>query len=582
MNLNLITLTNAGESQNDTTTILVALILTILIAVFFLFLTTFIISLVHSTKFQRKIFSASNTMRVYVLDVKNDKVTFFNRSSVRNKRTATVTDFYNQFPSSEREKLINWVDSLISDPKTPSYLELNVLFSRIQKKYPSLLQVEHIDRKHQLIHLESYVVKNNFVDINKKIVYRPSSEEEIVRALLESNHTRGYTVAFDFFYKRGKRINENFVRYALVKIRDIFLQHLSLGRYLYMYSEMQFIFFDLKAYNRSHVMLLINMIKQDVNRFLMLNSLTDTLDYTIGIVENKTFSKEEDHAILIKNAVDVADFAKDDNVQLLWYEQGMRDVELNDSNYHSEVERIIHDKKLLFTFRPIFDIDKRKPLGYLSIVKPQDTFFDSISELKDYALRTDDDKELFGNIASNVISRFYTQRRDDSVLLFFPIKLHEKRHVIKSLIQVSNIKDIHVVLTLSMSDLMTNSHSTDSIVNDIRTFQVKGYQVALSISEKELSLPDMIMEMFDYFIIDSDMTSNLKSSSRARMDIHVLIEKLLAYTAPIIVSDLNNWSSVELMVKIGIKYISGEFIAPSDEMILPVPTKIANKIKALA
>ena len=545
------------------------------------FLITLIVSINNSKKFERTMTESSNSLRVYIVDIKEDNVLFFNRATIRNKRESSVTEFYNQFPASEREKLIEWIGRLV-DPNDnpPQYLEIDVMISKLQKKYHSLLQVQKIDHKRQVVHLESYILKNSALRANKrKIKYAPSSEEKIAKALLSNPANRGVTYAFSFYQKRAKQDSDNMNRFAIAKIKELITQCLNAYRLLLIYSDTQFIIFDLHVSSRAHAVMFVNSMRQEIGRFLMLNSLTDSIDFTVGMVENKVFP--QDYEELIKSSINVADIAKEDNEKIMWYEQGMRSIELGENEYRSEVERIIRDKKLRFYFRPVYNAERKKTLGYFSFVKPVDTFFDSISELKDYAFRTEDDKELFATIATNVISRFNAQKDGDSLRLFFPIKIAEKPHIIKSLSHVSKIKETHLVLSLDSSDIQNYDGSEDNLINDIRTFRVKGYEVALFISDRELSMSSRIYELFDYFIINSGMTQNLKNSSRARVQIHGLIEKLLSYDHPIIVSDLPNWNSVELMLKIGVTLVSGEVIAASDEMILPIPPKSVNKIKTM-
>ena len=570
------------RTYSDLTFDLVTLLLFIfLVVVFLLFIIFFSISIYKSKKFKERIQESSNSMRVFAIDIKNDHVIFFNRASINKKRTSTVTEFYNQFPASEREKLIEWISKLMDNNENPpSYLEINVMISKSQKKYYSLLQIQKIDRKNQILHLESYLFKSGAQKVSSKNVRQiPSSEEKISRALLNNSLNRGLTFAFCFTQKRGRYENDSFTRVAFIKIKDILLSYVTQSRLVFFYSDNQFIIFDLHSYLRSHAMSLINAVKEEINRFLILNSFNDNIEYTVGVVENKLFP--HNHEELIKKSIEMANMAKEEDEFCLMYEEGMRSIDLGENQYRSEVERLIRDKKIKYLFRPIYNVDKKKTLGYFSFPTPDGTFFDSIDELKEYAYRTEDDKELFATIATNVISRFNNQKQNDSLRLFFPIRLSEKPHVIKSLSHISKIKETHLVILLDSNDLLNFENNEDEMINDVRTFRVKGYEVALLINERDLNLTQKVYDLFDFFVIGGSLTSALKNSSRARVQLHGLIEKLLSYNHPIIISDLMNWSSVELMVKIGVSLISGEIIAPSEEMILPIPDKNSSKIKAM-
>jgi hypothetical protein len=127
-----------------------------LIFVILIIFLSFFISAHGDKKYRREIKEQANTVRVYIIDVKNNVVRFFNRSNIREQRTISVTDFYNQFPNFEREKLIEWIAALIDGSKNAAdYLRSTSLPSKNKKHYLSMLQVQEVDRGKELIHLES-------------------------------------------------------------------------------------------------------------------------------------------------------------------------------------------------------------------------------------------------------------------------------------------------------------------------------------------------------------------------------------------------------------------------------------------
>ena len=110
-------------------------------------------------KFINDIENASNTLRIYVIDVKNDNVSYFNSSQLTARKSSSITSFYNQFESREREKLISWVGDLLENKEAAKFLEIKV-FIKVKKTYvSSLLQVQKIDYRKQIIYLESRLLK---------------------------------------------------------------------------------------------------------------------------------------------------------------------------------------------------------------------------------------------------------------------------------------------------------------------------------------------------------------------------------------------------------------------------------------
>ena len=88
--------------------------------------------------------------------------------------------------------------------------------------------------------------------------------------------------------------------------------------------------------------------------------------------------------------------------------------------------------------------------------------------------------------------------------------------------------------------------------------------------------------MSDYFFIDvSDISVKQVATARNITSLHGLIERLLPFKRKIITINIANWSATELMMKLGIEYISGDVIAPSDEMVLPLSPKSIKKINSI-
>jgi hypothetical protein len=78
--------------------------------------------------------------------------------------------------------------------------------------------------------------------------------------------------------------------------------------------------------------------------------------------------------------------------------------------FRSEVERIIYEKRIVYTYRPVFNCEEAQGHGFFARATPLNTSFASIEELKNYAVRAKDDKNLFAAIAKNLIPRFVNER----------------------------------------------------------------------------------------------------------------------------------------------------------------------------
>ncbi len=567
----------------NTPQLILFIVMASLIFVILIIFLSFFISAHGDKKYRREIKEQANTVRIYIIDVKNNVVRFFNRSNIREQRTISVTDFYNQFPNFEREKLIEWIAALIDGSKNAAdYFEIDVFTSKNKKHYLSMLQVQEVDRGKELIHLESYLLRYLPPKVSEGKVVTASSMEEIARVLLDNSPFRGVVVDFNFFYKRSSTQNKagSFDRLIFTHIKEAISNHFTQNRYYLEPSQHEIVVFDTRLSSHSSIMLFVHSLVNDINRFLSLNSLIEQIGISVGIVEHKFFPNDAEK--MLRQAMVVAAYGQEDNELITWYEQGMRGDDTIEQSNRTEVENIIRNKKLKFLYRPIFDAEKMKVLGYQSFVQPFDTFFDSIGELKEYATRTKDDKELFGTISRNVISRFINEKSGDYLRLFFDVLWQEKPYILKTFGHINRIKETHIVLVFSETDINNQTDDDEIMISELRTYKVKGYEIALKLADKDLLLNSTVYDMFDFFILDEKMTHDINTNSRRRLQMRSLVEKLLKYNKPIIATDLQNWNAVELVIKSGIHYVASETISPSDEMILPISQKNLNKIKAMA
>ena len=118
------------------------------------------------------VYDKSNTIRVYVVDVKNDIVKYFNSSALRIKQTSSVTAFYSQFSSKDRQALISWIGDLLDkDVETNKFFEEKIYIKRKKKTYSSILSATKIDFEKQLNIAEKLkMVVGQNSDSNQKAV----------------------------------------------------------------------------------------------------------------------------------------------------------------------------------------------------------------------------------------------------------------------------------------------------------------------------------------------------------------------------------------------------------------------------
>ena len=146
---------------------LTQLLVILAVAVFALIIVGMVLNNHENTNVKKKFELAENTTRIICIDAKNNKVRYFNKSNIEHQVVCTLEEFLNNFPTEEKVRFEKWIDELLSTKKNVSdYLEVDVIFEREKKSYYSFIQLQKIDKKKKIIHLESYVMK--YLDVKNK------------------------------------------------------------------------------------------------------------------------------------------------------------------------------------------------------------------------------------------------------------------------------------------------------------------------------------------------------------------------------------------------------------------------------
>lgn len=531
-----------------------------------------------------------NVIKIYMLDLINNTVLCFSRSRIREKQTGGIDIFYQQFHPSERERIIQWFYDLLADkPDTPTYLEADIIgVQGGQKKHPFflLLQVYKIDREHKRIYLESTILRSAHprVKIRKRRHYPTMiTTEARMRTYFERNKDRlkGTTTLFRFYKLNYHQTSTIPLEHHLaVVLQDKLIGFLGNGRYLLAYSDVEIAVFDVKSIGRSTALEIARSIAGEMAAYLDINGLKENYSFSIGIVENN--GPFNDYDSLIEAARTAAILAEESGKKIAFYEGGLHSTPSENKIFSEELERLIKQRKVNVTYRPVVDVVKGEAMGYLTYLEPYDSLFNNLIELREYAYKTDQHKELFSLLGKKAIPRFYAQRGDKKQRLFFPVSVIDDFAINKLLSRVNHSKDVRIVLTFAEEELGYSINNIEVFSERLNNYLQLGHEVALLIQDATLTMPSSVYRQFDYFIIDHRMVKRLKTDERRRTHLSSALEKLIRYNKPIIITDLDNWATIQLVIQMGITLISSEEISPRSEMILPIENKKIKRLNSFA
>ena len=566
------------------------IIFTVLVSLVLVFLLILIISLVASTnrdnKYIERMKAESTTLRIFVIDVKKNNVIYFNRSDLRNKKQIDLNSFYSHFHTNDVDKIKSWIYSICTNYKTADkYLEADVIVNHGKTTYFSLLKLLKYDPNEGVIHLESFILKyitpNNTPNKKKKksaftgVVKRSTMESLIVK----EKSLKGFTFAIRFYYIRQKVLsNDKIERYMIMTLKNViypFSSNPRISRQIIDTGENELLLFDLRIATRDEAMVLATSIAHSVKKCIGVNGFADSINFSIGVVENAQYYQDLDSMIL--KAQEACMSAQHHGQEILLYQkQAAPLVEID--RYREEVENLMQPNSIRYLFRPIFDVKKRCTIGYFEYVKAYNTPFTSFAEMSKYASKVNMSKEFFAMVARYVIPKFASEKQEDYWRLFMLVSLQDIDHMSEILNQIPQVRNIHLVLVFNEQEINENSSNLELLNDSLKSLRTDGFELAMLMKDKNLLLDSSVYYNFDYFVAGSMMIGEIRKNNRIRLSIHSLIESLLKYHRPIIATDLEGWQAIELIIKSGVNIVSSETISPSNDMLLPLEKKKEEKL----
>lgn len=534
--------------------------------------------------YTKQMFKMTSFVRTYIVDIKAQIVTTFRFDDLSHPSQLTINEFYNRFPEGDQARVVNWVNA-IADPatKTPEFLETDIHDRYSRRRFFSILQLTKVDYEKGLINLDSYAFKNIPLSQGKGDIHGLANPKMLQDAIIANDHHRGATIAFHVAYRRIQDQDNPIDLLHFNMIKNALAPYISSKCILAQYSANDLVLTDLRLKSHGHVEELVVDALKLVQRRLAIEGMLDIFDVRCGIVEH--FHYNGDIHKIVETAHKLSMDALAENARYLFFEEGREYLlALQGANFRTEVERIIQENKISILFRPIYAVKRSAVIGYFAKALPINTYFESMDNLYEYALRTGDEQMLFTVIAKNAIPVFMNQAPNPNAKLFYPVRMQSRPHMLKAFafLKANKNRDVHIVFTFHEDDVKSNIDAAhiDDFIAELRTVKAKGYEIALTFDKGELSLASQIYEIFDYFVCSYAFAGRASEmDGLIRSQLHSMVEKLLKYQRPIIATDIEGWSAIELLIRSSIQYISSDTFAPFDRMILPPPAKSVKRIK---
>ena len=550
----------------------------------------FILAHKDEANFQKQVNYESTTTRIFVIDVKKNKFVQFNKSDIGNKTTDDLFTFYSSFHPNDIERVKNWIFQICTNPKeAPEYLEADVLTNKNKGICFSLLRLVDYKSEIGLIHLESHLLKY-ITPINavKKKNDRKGpigivKRQTIMQTINRNKSLSGFTYCIRFFYTKQKIIsNDKIERYMIMNLKNAIYPYASnpkVPRQIMDNGDSEVFLFDLRLSNKESAMQLATSISRSLKRQMEVNGFAGYINFSIGLVENGTFY--QDYDAIEEKAREACISGQTNSKDIVLYQRNI-DSANEMVRYNEQIEHILKDGVLRFLYRPIINVRTSQTIGYFEYVKAYDSPFSTFSEMSKYASRINKNLDLFAIVCKNVIPKFISERQDESSSLFLSISMIDINNIADIITHIPNYRKANIILVLDEQELNENSENAELLIQTLESLKSNGFELALSLKDKNLLLNDKVYFLFHYYVVGSAMMEEVKHNNRIRLSLYALLESLMKYNRPIIATDLEGWQAVELIIKSGINYISSDAVAPSNDMLLPVEKKKMEKVTAMA
>ena len=558
-------------------------------AVIIILIITFLLARKRDDEYFKAMTYEASNIRVYKIDNTLDVVTYFNLGAMSEKRTCSIQEFYDSFPGHEPNRIKSWVNDVLEGKQTTDYLQTTVFFKRSTKKFPAFLRVAKVDPAKGIAHLESYILldkKNGRSASGPSLLL--SSERDFVDYLKANGTSNGMTFCFairpkDYGFAENNK-EQKLSRSFLLRYRLALEPYVKAPAKLLGGGEAEYIIANYDMNDNTEAISFALKVVNSVTSSLKANRKPHDhlFEIKVGVVANKDLLGDGTAILLASRKCAANAFELPSSIY--FYKQGIDDfAETSESgNYRSEVERIIYEKKILYTYRPIYSIGRRRVYGFIGRAEPTaDCAFYNMEELKNYALRAKDEKNLFAAIAKNLVGTYIAERELKSQKLFYPALMNELESIPAFFKRLRNAKEANLVFTLKEADVnnAVGSMGLEEVKRLFNEIHENDYDIAFVLSGKALLIDQELLAMGDSFIVDfSSHGSERNMDATIRSQLHALVERLIKFKKPIIASDLKNWDSIELVVSSGIDYISCNIFAPFSREIVEVNEKHATRV----
>lgn len=557
-----------------------------IIVVIVVFVIVFIMVTVSSNRryanLESETYTSITTPRIFALNLKENRVIFFNRGSYNKQRQGTLELFYQQFSAREIDRLQQWIHSILTTDSYENYFMVDVFVTSLRRTFNSILILKGVDLTKKIIHLESYLFHNILPrkQVNQRIA-KKQRIGEANQAHLEKMFKKYGMRGFGFFgaisiavLKSKKDYHFEAEPHFLFVLKDLAAEYKSKVRFISHHATNQVGIYFVRELDTIEVHKVMLAIKKQLEAFFELNGINE-YSVAYAISEAKEFN---DFATFARTTFELSDIAHRRVEKMIIYNPRDKSRDFNLTYFRNEITKIIENDKIAVNFQPFVDAQTSEVFGYVASYTVNHTLFRTFDELRDYALVTNLDRQLYKKSLEMTLATFHSYRRNAKQHLFIAFPLHEDVAAIKVYEQSRYANQINVVFTIGEEEVAKLHKNSDEEIGLILKTISRKTPLALIIHDTELTLPNELYAHFKYFIVDHKILNKTLKDERERLYLLASLGKLMRYNVPIIFHELAKWSEIEYYIRAGADYVSSNEISRADPRLLSLDKRKAMRI----
>lgn len=530
-----------------------------------------------------------NINRTFIIDFKSQSVEYFSFRNLKDIIKISYTDFLKMLEDKEQNKFNNWLLDMYQQNEilTPDKLTFitDIKMQDQIKSYCSriLFNVKVIDKAKGMIYLDSVLLNNLPSEYNriKKGIFKKDTflVSEIARFYAHGLFQKGSIYIIDFYRKANTNPRINEYEYRYIVLNAIYQKKNALSFYVLLNDDnpLEMTVLNTKWQNDFQINREMKSMVRSINEILEVHGFKTF--YEFSIVGSKTSELDSDFIKAHETLKNVSHLMRDDGKDFLLYKNDNRENRNVEESYKAEVNKIIRMQLINLGFSPLVKIANKRvlTLGYIAKVRPKGSIFETIDEVKKYALKYNLDKELFSMITRKMIPTFNNEKDNNNLRLFIPIKIHEIQYVLRSLPHMNLATNTKIAVIIQNNDFV-DSETNVTLINNIKTLQSRDYEVYVTINNGDYNLRSATYSLFDGFMINTKPQGGTKGENREFLVTRAMLDKLVKFKTPIVSVNSTSWNEVELLVKSGVYLFSSEVIAETSPMLMPVDKRVMKKL----